>query len=130
MNVLLQRLLIIIVMLPATATPIKVTNQLANMKAYSQLFALESTINLDMHQYFNKKFAATRTCTIPNPSNRTCIQLPVTSQKINPEVIIVDNNSNETNIQTGWDQMAKMVEVVLLSSVILSKVRESASQAC
>ena len=129
MNVLLQRLLIIIVMLPATATPIKVTNQLANMKAYSQLFALESTINLDMHQYFNKKFAATRTCTIPNPSNRTCIQLPVTSRKINREVIIVEDN-NETNIQTGWDQMAKMVEVVLLSSVILSKVRESASQAC
>ena len=116
-------------MLPATATPIKVTNQLANMKAYSQLFALESTINLDMHQYFNKKFAATRTCTIPNPSNRTCIQLPVTSRKINREVIIVEDN-NETNIQTGWDQMAKMVEVVLLSSVILSKVRESASQAC
>lgn len=114
-------------MLLATATPIKVTNQLANTMAQSQLFALESTINLDMHQYFNKKCAATRTCTIPNPSNRTCIQLPVTSQKINPEVIIVEDK--ETNIQTGWD-LAKMVEVVLLSSVILSKVRESASQAC
>lgn len=100
---------------------------------YNSVFALDTTVDM-LPTHFTEKFVP-RTCTIPNRSNRTCIQLPATNQKINPEVttIITSNDTNSKkdlsmlHLQTGW---AKMEEVVLLSSVILSKVKGSASQAC
>jgi len=116
-------------MLPAL---IKVIPSLTTMACISQysVFALDTTVDM-LPTHFTMKFVP-RTCTIPNRSNRTCIQLPVTNQKINPEVTTVSNDNSKKDLsmlhlQTGW---AKMEEVVLLSSVILSKVKGSASQAC
>ena len=91
-------------MLPAL---IKVIPSLTTMACISQysVFALDTTVDM-LPTHFTMKFVP-RTCTIPNRSNRTCIQLPVTNQKINPEVTTVSNDNSKKDLsmlhlQTGW----------------------------